>query len=348
MSNFNYSAFNMLDLQDAFKALPQRNYLLQALGLFNKVGSDSVRIGFDRLVETNKSLLNDPQKRYSYQHNATSLDGASFHSLILPYYMRQDTISSADFQKGNRRPGRNDEETFTDILGDYISKHQIAHSRTVELAYAQALFQGKVFDPEDESTLIDYAASFDAPYLNGTLDLSTDSTNVLEAFDEFQDKVNDSVGGLYSSVSQIICFAGASAYKALKYHASLKEAFTYVLPMDAGNIIVHKQDLIPNVQYFTMPGTNIRVVKVNDPLLTPYVSANELVFVPVMAAGSDALIHYYGPASASVDLARSGDVQEVFTYTLADAWGKTDVVYESNILPVNNMTNMILKVQATV
>lgn len=346
--NFNYSAYKMLDLQEPFHALPQRNYLLTALGLFSKQGSDNVRVGFDRLVETNKSLLNNPQKRYSYQHNSTALDAASFHSLTMPYYMRQDSITSADFQRGNRRPGTNDEETFTEILGDYISKHQIAHSRTLETVYAQALFQGKAYDAESDSVLIDYAASFDSPFMSDSLDLSADSTNVLQAFDEFQDKVSDAVGGLYSSVSQIICFAGASAFKALKYHASLKEAFTYVLPMDAGNIIVQKADLIPNVQYFTMPGTNIRVVKVNDPLLTPYIGQNELIFVPVMSANSGGLIHYYGPASANVDLARSGDVQELFSYSIADAMGKTDVIYESNILPVNHITSMTLKVQATV
>ena len=71
MANFNYEQFGMVDLVPAFSQTSQQNYLLQALNIFESVSSDSVRVSFDRLVESNKSLLNTPKKRYSFEHNST-------------------------------------------------------------------------------------------------------------------------------------------------------------------------------------------------------------------------------------------------------------------------------------
>jgi hypothetical protein len=48
----------------------------------------------------------------------------------------------------------------------------------------------------------------------------------------------------------------------------MKSAFQYVSPLDEGNIITQRREILPNVKTFTMPGIAVDVVKITDPLLT--------------------------------------------------------------------------------
>lgn len=349
MANFNYEQFGMVDLVPAFSQTSQQNYLLQALNIFEPVSSDSVRVSFDHLVESNKSLLNTPKKRYSFDHNSTELGSASNYLVEIPYFLRHDTITAAAFQQGKRRPGTTDEETYTDILADYIQAHAKANKRTVEAAYARALFTGTVNTPfTDEAPVIDYAASFDAPFLTATLDLSSQTIDVLEAFNGFLDRVNAAADGLYSDITRVVVFAGADAYSKLRFHPSMKSAFQYVSPLAEGNIIVQRQELLPNVQTMSLPGLSVDIIKITDPLLTAFLKSNEMVMMPIFRSGTNAYEHIYGPASNNTRLARSGDIQEYYSYLIERDLGEQDIYSEAGILPVNNVTNMTLKITATV
>lgn len=352
MANFNYSQWGMTDLVPAFSKTSQQNYLLQALGIFDKEGSSEIRVSFDRLAETNQSLLNTPQKRYSFEHNSTERGSATNYRVEIPYFLRHDTISSADFQQGNRRPGRTDDETYTDILYDYVQAHAKAHKRTVEAMYARALFKGEVYTPftktEDARQVIDYAASFDAPFMTDTIDLASSTTlDVIESFNGFLDRINAAADGLYSDITRVVVFAGADAYNKFRFHPSMKEAFQYVSPLDAGNIIIQRQDLLPNVQTMSLPGLSVDVIKVTDPLLTAFLATNEMVALPIFRAGTNAYQHIYSPASTNTRLARSGDLQEVYSYLIEKDLGEEDVYSEAGILPVNHVTNMTLKITAS-
>ncbi|MDJ0035167.1 major capsid protein [Pantoea allii] len=352
MANFNYSQWGMTDLAPLFSLTSQQNYLLQALGIFEKESSTSIRVAFDHLTESNKSLLNTPQKRYSFEHNSTELGNASNYLVEIPYFLRHDTISAADFQNGNRRAGRTDDETYTDILGDYIQAHAKAHKRTVESMYARALFKGDVYTPftetDNERKVIDYAASFDAPFMTDSIDLSSGTTvDVLEAFNGYLDRINAAADGLYSDVTRVVVFAGADAYSKLRFHPSIKEAFQYVNPLDAGNIIVQRHDLLPNVQTMSLPGLSVDVIKVTDPLLTAFLASNELIMMPIFRDGTEAYQHIYSPASTNTRLARSNDLQEYYSYVIEKDLGEEDIYSEAGILPVNHVTNMTLKISAS-
>ncbi|EXU73882.1 major capsid protein [Erwinia mallotivora] len=109
-----YSAFGLVDLTPAFTVTSQQNYLLQALNIFESVGSETIKISFDRIVESNKSLLNDPKKRYSFEHNSTARGDATNFLIECPYFLRSDQVSAADFQRGNRRPGRDEYDQVAD------------------------------------------------------------------------------------------------------------------------------------------------------------------------------------------------------------------------------------------
>lgn len=346
---FNYTAFQMADLLPAFFQQPQQNYLLQSLNIFDKIGSDSIRVTLDILTEDNRTLINDPKKRYSFDHNSTAREKASNYLVEMPYFHREDTISSADFQKGVRRVGSDSEQTYVEILNDYLSKHSTAHKRTVEAMYARALFRGTVATPfTDEAPLIDYTASFDAPFMTASLNLTDNNIDVLEAFDSFLSQVSDATKGLFSNVRRVIVFAGSDAYSKLRFHTSMKSAFQYVSPLDEGNIITQRREILPNVQTFTMPGIAVDVVKITDPLLTSFLTSNEMVMLPVFTSGSGAYKHVFGPASADTNLAREGTPQEVFSYAYSKERGESEIVSEASILPVNHSTAFSLRITAMV
>jgi len=356
MANFQYNQFGMSDLVPAFSQTSQQNYLLQALGIFEKEASSTVRVAFDRLAESNQSLLNSPKKRYSFDHNSTELGQASNYLVEIPYFLRHDTISAADFQKAQRRAGSNDEETYFDILSDYINAHAKAHKRTVESMYARAIFAGEVFAPynpeqdldDKERKVISYPISFDAPMMTETIDLAASTTfDVLEAFNGFLDRINAAADGLYSDITRVVVFAGSDVYNKLRFHPSMKEAFQYVSPLAEGNIIIQRQDLLPNVQTMSLPGLSVDVIKVTDPLLTAYLGSNELIMMPIFRAGTNAYQHIYSPASTNTRLARSGDLQEVYSYLIEKDLGEEDIYSEAGILPVNHVTNMTLKITAS-
>jgi len=352
MANFQYNQWGMTDLVPAFSQTSQQNYLLQALGIFEKDGSSEIRVSFDRLAESNQSLLNTPQKRYDFSHNSTQLGNASNYLVEIPYFLRSDQISAADFQKGKRRPGRSDEETYLDILGDYIEAHAKAHKRTVETMYARALFQGEVYTPftetDNERKVIDYAASFDAPFMTETISLAPSTTfDVLEAFNGYLDRINAAADGLYSDITRVVVFAGADAYNKLRFHPSMKEAFQYVSPLAEGNIITQRRDLLPNVQTMSLPGLSVDVIKVTDPLLTAFLASNEMVMLPIFRNGTSAYQHVYSPASTNTRLARSGDLQEYYSYLIEKDLGEENIYSEAGILPVNHVTNMTLKITAS-
>lgn len=349
MPAFNYDNWNMVDLVPAFKQSPLQTPLLTALNIFEKQGSASVKVAFDRIVEDNKTLLNTPKKRYSFDHDSTLRGEASNYLIELPHFHRKDGVTAKDVQSGQRIPGTTEKETRDHIIATYIKKHAIAHARTVEEAYARALFLGEVYTPQTSDRLISYTDSFDAPFMTDTIDLTASTTfDLLEQFNSYLDRINSAADGLYSNITRVVVFAGADAYSKLRFHPSMKDAFRYVSPLDAGNIIVQRQDFLPNVQTMSLPGLSVDVIKVTDPLHTAFLASNELIMMPIFGEGTQAYQHIYGPASVNSAIAFSGDVQEYFSYLTEDNLGKQDVYYESSILPVNHVTNMTLKITASI
>ena len=57
----------IVDLAPIFHALPERNYLMNALDLFDGVGVQNPKVVVTQLLDDNYSLFNIPQSRYSHQ-----------------------------------------------------------------------------------------------------------------------------------------------------------------------------------------------------------------------------------------------------------------------------------------
>lgn len=58
---FSYDAYKMVDLAPIFEVAPSEGYLLQNLNIFDKSSSNGIYVMLDRLIEDNKTLLNQPK-----------------------------------------------------------------------------------------------------------------------------------------------------------------------------------------------------------------------------------------------------------------------------------------------
>ncbi|WP_238081685.1 major capsid protein [Pseudescherichia vulneris] len=345
---FPYSAYGMADLVPLFEVAPSENYLLQNLNIFDATPSNSIRVMIDKLVEDNKTLINNPKKRYAPEHDSTVRNGGETYFLELLHFHREDMVSAKDFQDSSRKPGTQREYEMVDIVSDYVMKHAKAHKRTLESMYARALFLGQVETPfTAEAPLINYTQSFNAPYMTNTIKLSDTSTDALEVFNGFLDQVSTATDGLWSDVRRVVVFAGAEFYNSLRFHASMKSAYQFVDPFSDMNIVYQRKDLLPNVQTFSLPGLSVDVVKVTDPLITPFIASNSAVMLPIFKNDTGVFSQIYGPASVDTNLARSGQIQEYYSYQYEKPRGEVEVVSEASILPVNHGTAFTLKITAS-
>lgn len=345
---FSYDAYKMVDLAPIFEVAPSEGYLLQNLNIFDKSPSQSIYVMIDRLIQDNKTLLNQPKKRYSFEHDSTARTPANSFPVELLHLHREDTVSAVDFQSAGRKPGAVVQETMLEIVAEYTLKHAKAYKRYLESAYADALFRGQVQTPfTQEAPVIDYTASFDAPFMTDTIALSDGSTDALEVFNGFLDKISSATDGLWTDVRRVVCFASASFYNSLRFHASMKAAYQYVDPFSEMNIVYQRKDVLPNVQTFSLPGLSIDVIKVTDPLLTPYIADGTAVMMPIFQENTNVYQHLYGPASVDTNLAAAGIVQEYFSYQYEKERGEVEVVSEASVLPVNHGSNFGLIITAS-
>ncbi len=94
----------VVDLAPIFQALPERNYLFNALDLFDGVGITSPKVIVSQLVEDNYSLFNQPTARGSSEHNVTDRQNGQEWLIEAPYFLREDMFTPASVQ-GKRKQG---------------------------------------------------------------------------------------------------------------------------------------------------------------------------------------------------------------------------------------------------
>ncbi|MCS0529633.1 major capsid protein [Klebsiella grimontii] len=325
----------VVDLSPIFSVAPQNNYMLNALNVFDGVPSDTPKIVISDIVTTNESLLNTPKSRYSSEHDVTKRDFGTDRIIEIPFYHREDMVKVSDIQ-GKRKFGTELEQTLLDVSSDYVARHAIAYYRTREKAFAQALFAGTVTTPYTDDQLIDWSTTFDATRMTKVIDLTSTTVNPFEMFDEIIDATNEKADGLMSKIERVVVFATPAFYNALRYSAQFATAFQYVLPQDPANVVFQRRELLPNVSFFSIPGTNIDIVKVSDPLLSQFIPDNSAIAIPVFSAGANVYQNVYGPASTRFDLMNQS-ASEYYTWQMLRERGDAlDIVTEHSTLPVNH------------
>ncbi|SMB37089.1 conserved hypothetical protein [Serratia proteamaculans] len=337
--------YGVIDLAPLFEVSPVNNFLLQAINIFDYDTSDTPKVELDRILTDNATLMNDNVKRYGSEHNTTQLDKATGYLVEIPHFARIDQISAQDFQ-GRKATRENREATLMDISEEYVRKHKLAHSRTTEAYLANCLFNARVNSPKTDDQIIDYSTQFGTAQKVESLALSDASLDVMKAFDGFVNTIAAESESLVSSVRRYVLFAGASMFSKIRFHASMKSAFQYVSPLDAGNVVFNVREVLPNVQSFTIPGTNIDVVKVADPILSAYIGVDEGILLPIFVEGTNAYQRIAGPASRDMDLAL-GDTSEYYMTMHKDAkWNDISIRFEAGLLPVTHAFNLSMKITA--
>ncbi|MCM7134429.1 major capsid protein [Enterobacter cloacae] len=326
---------NFVDLSPLFNLNPTRNSLLASLGLFDGVGVSSHKVAVSRLVEDNHSLYNEPTARFSSEHNVTARQNEKEYLIELPFFMREDQITPADIQ-GKRKPGTDVQQTVTDIYSDYMGKHAVAFMRTRESYLARSLFSGQVYTPKTDDLLIDFGALFGVTPMNTTLNLTATDSSTLRAIDDMVSQITEAAQGIAAQVERIIVFAKSSFYSDLRFSPAMEAAFRYVSPLDESNVVYQRRDLLPGVSTFSIPGSNVDVIKVTDPLLLAQMGDADAIAIPQFAAGSGVYQNIFGAPSSSFLLLDSTPA-ETYSWSYESERGDVvNVISENSALSVNH------------
>ncbi|MCZ5569723.1 phage capsid protein, partial [Escherichia coli] len=128
---------------------------------------------------------------------------------------------------------------------------------------------------------------------------------VFQQFDQMHTDVITKAQSQAAAVERIVVFCKPAAFNAIRYSAGMVNAFQYASPTDDANIVYSVRSLLPGVTTFTIPGTNIDIVKVTDPLLLAHMTS-DAVAVPKFAKGSNVYQNIFGAPSSTFDLLNSG------------------------------------------
>ncbi|EGM4558408.1 TPA: major capsid protein, partial [Escherichia coli] len=250
-----------VDLAPLFSAHSTRNYLLSTLDFTDPVGVSSHKVAVSQLVESNESLFNKETSRFSSEHNVTKREQGKEWLIEIPYFLREGLIVPADVQ-GKRKPGTDFQETLTDIYAEYIAKHNVAFQRTKESVLAASLFSGRTYTPKTDDVLIEWGKLFNVSAMKATVNASsTDTTKIFKEFDQIATDIIEKAQSQAAAVERIVVFCKPEAFSAIRFSAGMANAFQYVSPLEEGNVVYQRRDLLPGVTAFTIPGTNIDVVK---------------------------------------------------------------------------------------
>ncbi|EHH5174483.1 phage capsid protein [Escherichia coli] len=324
-----------VDLAPLFSLHDSRNFLLTTLDFTDPVGVSSHKVAVSQLVETNESLFNKETSRFSSEHNVTKREQGKEFLVEIPYFLREDMIKPQDVQ-GKRKPGATVEETLTDIYAEYVGKHHVAYQRTKESVLAASLFSGKTYTPKTDDVLIQWGDLFSAVPMTATIDASsTTPSMVFQQFDQMHTDVITKAQSQAAAVERIVVFCKPAAFNAIRYSAGMVNAFQYASPTDDANIVYSVRSLLPGVTTFTIPGTNIDIIKVTDPLLLAHMTS-DAVAVPKFAKGSNVYQNIYGAPSSTFDLLNSG-AAEYYSYAFSPARNDAvNVVTENSQMVVNH------------
>ncbi|HDT0668892.1 TPA: major capsid protein [Klebsiella aerogenes] len=335
-----------VDLSPLFQLTSTRNFLLSSLNIFDGDGVTSHKVSVSRLLEDNTSLFNQPTARFSNEHNVTARQNGKEWLIELPYFLREDLIVPADIQ-GKRKPGSDIQETVTDIYSDYMGKHAVAFMRTRESYLARSLFSGQVYTPKTDDLLIDFGDLFGVAPMTATIDLNATDSSTLRQIDDLVSQITEAAQSQAAAIERVIVFARGDFYSDLRFSQGMQVAMQYVSPFDDANVVITRRDLLPGVSTFSIPGTNVDVIKVTDPLLLAQMPEGvDAIAIPVFQKGSGIYTNIYGAASSTFDLLNAAPA-EVYSWSFESERGNAiNVISENSALPCNHGLNFSVHISA--
>ncbi|AIN18160.1 phage major capsid E family protein [Yersinia rochesterensis] len=333
----------LVDLTESFKLIPSQNYLLQNLGLFNFKPSATRSIAVDYLVSDN-AIINTETMRYGTDQNTTILDRYSSYNISIPHFYRQDVVTPEAFQS-RRAMGTDSERTVTSVIIDYLDKHHTAYRRTTEQLLAKCLFKNTVDATKTENPNINWVDTFGFSQQVATVDLASASTDVPMWLDDVMVKLRNVQGNLSTAMQDTIVFCGSNFYSKLRFHASVKELFTFTSAADNSNNIITTYKEAANLPGFSMfRFMDMTFIRVED--ASYGIDTNEAYFVPKFSPNTTPYVGYFGPASRNMDVAQMSP-QRVYSYRTYTDMQMVNVHNEHSLLPASLLPNVVLKATNT-
>lgn len=325
------------DLSPLFELFPRNNYLLSNLNIFDSNPVASKRVILQDLTNSNKSLLNEPMSRFSSAHNVTARAVDLQRLIELPYFPRRDTFTPADVM--DKRAIGTDypvEETEADLAQEYLTKHQIAFTRTNEKAFARCLFAGESYDTKEFDTVINWGEVFGQERLAQSFDFSSTTVNPAFVIEQLISDIELKADGLAGSINRFVVFCTADFYSSFRYNTVFAETLKYNTSVfDPRNPIYQQQELLSNAS-FDIPGSNVTLVKVTDPLIAQFLPESGAVLIPFFTAGTHAYDNFYGAGSGNFGYL--GTSQEFYSYGYKNQENtEYSVVSENSFIPVNRV-----------
>jgi hypothetical protein len=114
----------------------------------------------------------------------------------------------------------------------------------------------------------------------------------------------------------------------------MEAAFRYVSPLDEGNVVFQRRELLPGVSTFSIPGSNVDVIKVTDPLLIAQMGDADAIAIPQFAEVVFTPILRRG--FVNFELLNAAPA-EVYSWSFESERGNAiNVISENSALPVNH------------
>ncbi len=218
--------------------------------------------------------------------------------------------------------------------------------RTRESYLARSLFSGTVNTPKTDDVLIDFGELFGVAPMNTTLDLTATDNSTLRAIDDMVSQITEAAQSQAAAVERIIVFAKSSFYSDLRFSPAMEAAFRYVSPLDESNVVYQRRDLLPGVSTFSIPGSNVDVIKVTDPLLIAQMGDADAIAIPQFAAGSGVYQNIYGAPSSSFQLLDATPA-ETYSWSYESERGDVvNVISENSALSVNHGLGFSVHIKA--
>ncbi|HFL1202613.1 TPA: phage capsid protein, partial [Escherichia coli] len=183
---------------------------------------------------------------------------------------------------------------------------------------------------------IEWGKLFNVTPMKATVNASsTDTTKIFKEFDQIATDMISKAQSQAATIERVVVFCKPEAFSAIRFSAGMANAFQYVSPLEEGNVVYQRRDLLPGVTAFTIPGTNIDVIKLVDPLHLAHMTA-DAVAVPKFAKGSNVYQNIYGAASSTFELINTAPT-EVYSYSYESSRGDAvNVVTENSQMVVNH------------
>lgn len=343
MPQFSLNGFDNGDLTDSFvQYFKPKNFLIQELGLFTDVGSDSRFAGVDYYVsEDSDILVPTDNQRFGTDTNAINFRQTKTIALEIPMQETSTKIGPQSWQN-KRSFGGVGEKTPEECVVEATQKQADARDAYVEYKMSMALVNATQEAANTANEFIDYQSLFGSSFTALDISLSETTFDVPGWIARTQSQVKRRARGL--PMERIFVFCAPEVYFAFMQHPSVKEMLKQtVSPFDANNFLTNFTTYggLSDVQSFGFAGF---IFILCDDRIFGLLGENECLISPKFADGEqNPLKRYFTKASRDGLIAQQAP-QTSYAYTYLTERNHIELVTEVSALCTNILPSLYSKV----